>query len=410
MSLSDKQLEAISSFKSGENVVIFGSAGSGKSYVIKEIYKLAKDMKKNIVLTATTGIAAYSISGSTIHSFMGFGRGVGVIDKIIDKIKGNKDAKERIVSTDVLVIDEISMMSAKFLERLNIIFKTIRKSNKDFGGIQIILSGDLLQLSPIFEIGSDKRMINESSLFNKLKLIKLDKIYRQSDQTFIDLLARVRIGEHTESDIDILNSRLTETKIDDDIDIIHLVPTNKQMININSSKLDLLNTEECKFKASYLGDKELIKELKNQFDQRGLSELTLKVGAKVMLVKNLNVAEGLVNGSLGKIIEFRNRLPLVQFSNKNIKLINIEDFPLSLGKKCACAKQIPLVLAWSTTIHRCQSQTLDKAVMSLGNCFTEHQIYVALSRVRTLDGIFLNSFDSKKIYINKNVKKYLQNN
>lgn len=405
--LSDKQLDTLTHFKNGENIVVLGSAGCGKSEIVKQIYKLAKELKKNIVLTATTGIAAYNISGMTIHSFMGFGTGNGLIYKVIDKIKDNKDAKERILSLDILVVDEISMMSAKFFERLDIIFKSIRKNTKFFGGVQLILSGDLLQLTPVFDRDTkDKRMINDSPLFNKLKMIKLDKIFRQSDDSFIELLSRLRIGEQNESDIDILNSRLIENETD--IDSIHLVPTNKQMIDINVSQLNKLDSPEYKFRASFLGDKELVKELKNQLDQRGLTEVTLKIGAKVMLVKNLNVSECLVNGSLGKIIDFQNKIPLVQFTNNNTKLIQPEEFPLSLGKKCAFAKQIPLILAWSINIHKIQSQTLNKATMSLSNCFAEHQVYVALSRVRSLDGIFLNSFDSNKIYVNKNVKKYLE--
>ena len=406
---SDKQLECLKRFKNNENIVILGSAGTGKSKIIKDIYKLAKDNYKNIVLTATTGIAAYNISGMTIHSFMGFGTGSGLLENVINKIRKNKDALNRILALDILVIDEISMMSAKFFERLNTIFKTLKRNSKFFGGVQLILSGDLLQLTPVFDKNTkDIRMIHQSSIFKNLTIVHLDKIFRQSDQLFVDLLARLRIGEHTESDIDMISSRLVDCKLEDELNTIHLVPTNKQMQSINITQLEKLTSKKYHFTAHFFGDRELVSELQTQFNQRGLTELTLKVGAKVMLVKNLNVNEGLVNGSLGIITEFKNGIPLVQFTNKNIKLIEVCDFTLELGKKLAVAKQIPLVLAWSTTIHKSQSQTLESAILTLDNCFTEHQIYVALSRVRSLSNVYLKTFDSTKIYVNKNVKEFLK--
>jgi ATP-dependent DNA helicase PIF1 len=425
--LSESQKDAFELFKKRKNFMILGSGGCGKSYLIREMKNYIKNESGlNIEITATTGIASYNLNGITIYSFMGFGTGNGSIDVLLKKIKKNIYSYNRIKNIDILIIDEISMMSACIFEKMNIICQKIRRCNKFFGGIQIILSGDFLQLPPVFNQNKnkmndemdDERLLFESDLFlqtfNNIKknIIKLNTNFRQTDKKFSELLQRLRIGECSKDDISLLNTRkIKNKKIQSST--IFLVASNFTAQKINNDFLTNIKYESKIYNTRIIESdktdvcKNLTNELTFQFKQKGFLNLELKSGARVMLIKNIDVNNGLVNGICGTILNFINDFPLVLFDNGIKHLIQPIEFKLEYNENFSKAFQLPLILAWSITFHKCQSLTLDSAILDLENCFCDGQVYVALSRVRNLDGVLLHSFNSKKIRVNKKVIKYL---
>lgn len=432
--LSDSQKKALELFKQGNNLLILGCGGTGKSFLIKtmEEYIKTNHQNKKMYLSSTTGISAYNIGGMTIHSFMGIGTGDMPIDVLINRIKRKKMYRDRIINTDILVIDEVSMLSGELFEKLNLICQNIRKNNMFFGGIQVIFTGDFLQLLPVFNKNKDlyenidDRLIIESPLFNKIfkdeNIIILKENFRQkNDSVFINILLRIRDGTFTEDDVNLLRTR--QVLPENIQEHVHLVSSNKKAQIINDTQLSKLKTPKVKYASSYTSSgknkeiKELLtKELQFQFTQKGINELILKKGARVMLIKNLDVSLGLVNGAIGTIVDFipdpstDYDIPIVKFDNSNIKHpISVVSWELEIDDCKGMANQIPLMLAYSVTIHKSQSLTLDSGILDLGDCFCDHQIYVALSRLKSLNGLYLKSFNKEKISVNKKMRDFLTN-
>jgi ATP-dependent DNA helicase PIF1 len=422
--LSVTQKRAFDRFKLGDNLLILGSAGVGKSKLVKEFYKYTnRDDKKTMYLTSTTGISAYNLGGITINSFMGIGTGKESVDVLLKRLRYKMGIKNRIKMTDILVIDEISMMSADVFEKLNEICQVLRKSRKPFGGIQIILTGDFLQLETVFndivEVDTDNRLIIESELFKKMfkkNTINLKENFRQkNDNKYIDVLMRIRKGEQTEDDINILNGRLIKKLGEKGVNGVHLVSSNKKAQTINNQKLNEIDSMDYEYKTIYtkLGDKEtselLEKELRSQFIQKGIEVVKLRRGCRVLLIKNLDVSNGLVNGSIGTVEELLEDGVRVKFDNGITDMITRASWELELDNTKVICNQIPLMLAYSITVHKSQSLSLDSAILDLADCFCNHMVYVALSRIRTLDGVFLKSFNEKKITVNKMLLEYVNN-
>lgn len=427
--LSKEQQIALDMFKESKNLLIIGEAGCGKSKLISEMkYHTNKETSKKIVVTATTGIASYNINGITINAFLGIGTGEQDIDIIVRKIQRKPPIRDRIRNVDILVIDEVSMMSAELFEKINAVCQTIRRSSAPFGGIQVVLTGDFFQMTPVFNrnvqlLGDqDTRLMFESKVFTKYftkkNTVNLKKNFRQNDIAFLRILQKIRTGEYTEEDINVLKSRMvSKLKLSKDgselKDAVHLVATNRQAQEINRMNLGMNNESSVKYLATYTetGDpeitKELKKELQTQFLQKGINEIELKKNVRVMLLKNLSVEEGLVNGSIGTVTDFVSGFPVVKFDIGIERVITCVEWELDLSGSACKATQLPLMLCWAVTIHKIQGITLDKAVMDLGGCFCHHQVYTALSRVRTLDGLFLETFDPKKIIVNEKAKTYL---
>jgi ATP-dependent DNA helicase PIF1 len=422
LELSNTQKYAFEKFKRGESLLILGPAGTGKSQITKTFYKwITNTQQKTMYLTSTTGISAYNIGGITINSFMGIGTGESSVETIIRRLKYKTSIKNRIKMTDILVIDEISMMSASVFEKINHICQILKRSNKPFGGIQIILTGDLLQLETIFNTttplnnnSSDNRLIIESELFKKMftkSTVVLQENFRQkTDTKYIDILMRIRKGLQNEQDIKTLQTRLVDT---DKNSLIHLVSSNKKAQLINSKQLDKIKEEdylfECQF--SRYGNTEtcdlLEKELRSQFSQRGIDTLKLRKGCRVLLIKNLDVSLGLVNGSIGTVKDFINNKVVVEFDNGVTEHIGKIEWELEMDNSKIVATQIPFMLAYSITIHRCQGLSIDKAILDLADCFCNHMVYVALSRVRSLEGVYLHSFNPKKITVNEKLLGFI---
>lgn len=419
--LSIDQTDAYNKLKDGYNMCVIGPAGCGKSFLINK-FKDFECNDKIIYLTSTTGISAYNIGGMTINAFIGYGSGDASADVLLKKVRRNKDACTRISMVDTLVIDEASMMSADLFEKTEYILRTIRKSMVPFGGIQIILSMDPYQLCPVFTGGNsqDTRLLVESTLFinffikSKMFCI-LDKNFRQlTDNTnFVDTLLRIRTGNHTDSDIDFISKRIIKSP--EGVTPVRVVVSNKKAEQINHTELAKLTSVKYTYKSHYGGHTELKNELEHQFKSRQQDTVTLTIGARVMLTKNLNVEGGLVNGAIGVITQFkydtmtREHYPVVKFDNGTTSLITRKEFELVTPTQRANAKQLPLILAWAFTVHKLQSCTVDYLEADLEDVFCDGQVYVALSRVKNYKNLYLKSFNKNKIFVNKSVKNFFEN-
>jgi ATP-dependent DNA helicase PIF1 len=430
--LSILQKKALCFILKKQNVLITGSAGTGKSLLINVIKKIInkKYPDINLYITASTGVAAINIKGCTLHSFAGIGLGKSSKEELLKKIKYRKQICDRWKDVDILIIDEISMISCDIFEKIEYIARQIRNSILPFGGIQLILVGDFFQLTPIIDIKREDNKVFcfESEIWDKcnLNIINLKKIYRQDDLNFQLLLNRLRIGTYTNNDILEIKNRIKKPPLNNSY--IHLYPTNKQVKNENMKMLNKINNYNMIYEPNYIGDDELKKELKLQFKQINMDKIYLKIGARIMLVTNLDTTIGLCNGTLGTIKDFNDDgLPIVLFDNNiqmtinrhtwelekkiRIKSLNCKNNNISginnFKKIKASAIQIPLILAWSISIHRSQGLTFENAIISLDKCFAEHHIYVALSRVKSLNGIYIEGdIIENKIKINNKVKKF----
>jgi ATP-dependent DNA helicase PIF1 len=421
LELSDTQKDAFEKFRSGESVLILGNAGTGKSRLVKEFEKYIKknDQTKTMYITSTTGISAYNIGGITINSFMGIGTAESPIEVLLKRLRYKIAIKDRIRRTDILVIDEISMMSAAVFEKIHIIFQTLRKSRRPFGGVQLVLTGDFLQLETVFtNPKADNRLIIESELFktmfSKSTVILKENFRQRSDNTYMDILMRIRRAQQTKNDILELNKRLLKQG-ENHPEMVHLVSSNWKAQQINTTQLSSIKQPDFYYETLYVknGEQEtcetLQKELQSQFVQRGIETVVLKKGCRVLLIKNLDVTNGLVNGSVGTVEELFTEAVRVKFDNGVTQIINRVEWELELDNARVICQQIPLMLAYSITIHKSQSLSLDSAVLDLSDCFCNHMVYVALSRVRTLSGLHLKSLNPKKITVNQQLLEFVDN-
>ena len=438
MELSKEQQLAFDKYVQGHNIFITGPGGSGKSALIKLINKHAYNQFKNIHITALTGCAAILLNcqAKTVHSWSGIGIGDGTIDQLITRIKKNSYAKSIWKTTDILVIDEVSMLSLKLFNALNAIGKTIRNNLSPFGGIQLIFSGDFYQLPPVGNIDEvdTLRFCFESddwnTVFNINCQIQLVKIFRQTDEIYSQILNQIRVGKIKHKASDILLQYVGRSL---DINLISeptkLYPTRKKVENINNIRMNLLEGTEKEFKLKYLTNLELSKTDKikrNTFSDKEIQieldfmannlicekNIKLKNGAQVMCVINISTDKGIevCNGSQGIITHFteNTNYPYIKFNN-GIEMIMSPHIWTSNNIPGIGVSQIPLILAWALTIHKSQGATLDAAEIDAGSGIFEcGQTYVALSRVKSLNGLYLTSFDVKKIRINEKVQKYYE--
>lgn len=413
-SLSDEQLDVIKSFESGKNIFVTGGAGSGKSYLLSYLKRNYAGL--GLEVTASTGIAAVNIGGVTIHSWSGIGLGNLPLEKIVENLNSAKFSRVRkkIRRARALAIDEISMISADLFELLNKVFQAIRENQKPMGGIQILLFGDFLQLPPVNRGSDSFTFCFDSNAWRELDLqcFELKGSFRQKDRTFIDILNNLRFGNLSRNDRDILQSRVGM------IDNGTIKPT---ILTTHNLKVDQINLTELKkiphleqaFSADYFGDLNKIELLKKNCLASQI--LSLKVGAQVMMIKNTYQKEGIINGSLGIIRDFspRKNYPVVEFANGKVLTIAPEEWLIERfdeDKKIvvvdAGVSQVPLILSWAITIHKSQGLTLDKISCDLSDAFSPGQVYVALSRARSLEGVFIKSINFDKIFADSNAVKF----
>jgi len=429
MELSQTQQEIFESFKEGENIFMTGPGGSGKTFIIKEMYKWCIENNKKIQVCALTGCACVllQVKAKTIHSWAGIGLANGEIINIIKRVIKNIYKKKNWLEVDILIIDEVSMMSYKLLSILDGISKMIRKNNKPFGGIQIIFSGDFYQLPPVGNINDieSTKFCFENPLWEDIfdKEFYLDKIFRQTDDMYINILNEIREGRLTKLGFTKLQERLIKTKEYNEIKPTKLLPRRFDVNLINNNEMKNLSNDENIFiltsfnniekkKKNTISDSQINLELDILKKSIMVDEkLILKKGAQVMCIINIDTQSNypIINGSCGIIVDFdRDNLPIVQFKNGCIRTIGYHIWE-SEEIEGIGIKQIPLIPAWAISIHRAQGSTLDNAEINIGSGIFEcGQTYVALSRVKDIEGLYLTSFDPKKIKINKKVKLYYE--
>lgn len=418
-----KQSTALDILKTGHNVFLTGSAGSGKTYTLNQYIHYLRARRVSVAVTASTGIAATHMSGTTIHSWAGIGIKSEMTEKDLKKLMGKRLLRERIKKTAVLVIDEISMLHAKQLNLVDLVLKTIRNSTEPFGGIQVILAGDFFQLPPVGEKEESNRdkfaFMSQAWLEADFHVCYLTEQYRQKKEshhldgasngstvahninplTLNDILNQIRRSQVTHQAVQTL-----ENTIDNEVNInrTRLYTHNFSVDKINLNELAKIDNTVLTYQGFGSGDEKLVEMLKKTV--RTSDELNLKVGCKVMFVKNIADLD-VFNGTMGEIVGFHN----VRFENSDDKVDKDSKYPvvkLNTGREViampeewmvedehgtvlASYTQVPLSLAWAITVHKSQGMTLDAAEIDLSRTFEMGQGYVALSRLKSLSGLKL---------------------
>ena len=417
--LSTEQQAVIKSLEDGKNILVTGGAGTGKSFILNFIKKKYSGI--GLEVTASTGIASVNIGGSTIYSWAGIGLGNLPAQQIIENLFSARSSKARyrIKKTKILAIDEISMISANLLELLDIVFKTVRNSSLPMGGMQILFFGDFLQLPPVNKGGEEVSFCFSSSVWKELNLsnIILKQIFRQQDMKFIKILNNLRVGKIDDEDKEVLKSRIKgDEKNNDAIKPTILTTHNHKAESINNEEMSKIKLPKQLYQAIYEGVVDKIEHLKKNCLAQ--DNLLLKINAQVMMIKNTYQKDGIINGSLGVVRDFsvKKNYPIVEFINGNLLTISPEEWLIERFDELkqemiieAKMLQIPLVPSWAITIHKSQGLTLDKIYCDLSDIFTAGQAYVALSRARNIENVFIKGINFNKIYANKNVIDFYRN-
>ncbi|GAA5556412.1 ATP-dependent RecD-like DNA helicase [Acinetobacter schindleri] len=397
-----KQETALKLLKAGENVFLTGSAGAGKTYTLNQYINYLKARKVSVAITASTGIAATHMNGMTIHTWAGIGIKDFLSEEDLKRMKERKYLKEHLENAQVLIIDEISMLHAKQLNLVNQVLKYFKESDEAFGGIQVIVAGDFFQLPPVGKNDERNRdkfcFMSDAWVEAKFRVCYLTEQHRQGNDYLNDILNAIRaqaIGtEHRNALQGTRHQEIGET-------YTRLYTHNMDVDSINFRHLNEIDNEPRQFDAQCDGNDKLIETLKSSV--RAPETLTLKKHAKVMFVKN-NFDLGYINGSLGEVIGFEEDdefgvLPKVKLTDGTTLLVEPETWSVDneAGKTIASFQQIPLRLAWAITIHKSQGMTLEAAEIDLSHTFEKGQGYVALSRLKTLDGLRLKGFNEQAL-------------
>jgi ATP-dependent DNA helicase PIF1 len=432
--LALEQEKCLDLFMKGENIFLTGPGGSGKSFMIKKIIELSKEQRKNLQVCALTGCAALLLecNATTIHSWSGINyvSPLQTDETIIRRVASKKYIKKGWKEVDVLIVDEISMLSGRLFCLLNSIGKLIRKNSRPFGGIQVIFLGDFFQLPPIGD-AEDGQFCFESEewleVFPLQNHIVLKTIFRQNDSQYVDILQEARYGKLSKKSIDILNEYVGRDK-DMTTVITKIFPIRKRVAYINKEMFEKLKTPivQCELsihtdmkthndilipdsvleKCAMLTKLETEHEIENIIKLHSLEPMELKVGAFVMCTKNMTMERRICNGSQGIITNFIDGRPQVKFSN-GVTMLMKEELYQSETYPTIAIGQFSLCLAWAITIHKIQGTTLERAQIDVGeNIFEYGQTYVALSRVKSLDGLYLLNFNPSKIKANPKVVSF----
>lgn len=388
-----KQAEALALLDSGHSMLLTGAAGTGKTYVLSEFIRRSRRRGKNVAITATTGLAATHLNGTTIHAWSG----IGVHDSL-DKHHAKNLSKQRqdlILKADILVIDEISMLHDFRLDMVDHITRTVREVDEPFGGLQVVMSGDFFQLPPVNRGGPSGGFVVDSAVWQDdfFTVAYLEQQYRQAeDQEYTDILNGIRQGVLMRNQLNALQAR--QGAISDPWAAqTRLLTTNSDVDGINAEHLTKLTGDTHSFEMNTTGSSQYVEQLLRAC--LALPLLQLKVGASVMCVKN-SADRRYVNGSLGIVREFDRDTgyPVVELATGRTITIGPETWELMDGdRKRASATQIPLRLAWAITVHKSQGMTLDAARIDLSRAFVEGMGYVALSRVRGLKHLVLDGMN-----------------
>ena len=381
----------------GHSVFLTGPPGAGKTFILNEFIRRAKNRGKTVAVTASTGIAATHIGGVTIHSWSGLGVKEFIDARTRHQLAGNTKLAKRYNSTDILVIDEVSMLHGHRLDMVNEVCKLLRKSERPFGGLQVILVGDLFQLPPVDRNNGSPDFVHLSIAWQELtpKICYLNEQHRQQHDGLLDLLEAMRRGELEEWHDELLKSRIGMKPVEGEV-VTRLYAHNVDIDTVNQRHLLAIKDDVYTYEMETKGGAVKVEQLKRSVLAPELLEL--KVGAEVMFVAN-NPNSGFVNGTRGRIIDFDDNEPVVKVHGQARK-IKVEPHNWKLeedGKVRAEVMQLPLRLAWAITIHKSQGMSLDAAEIDLSKTFTPGMGYVALSRVRSIDGLYLHGINAMAV-------------
>ena len=390
------QEKALAFLKSGRNIFLTGSAGTGKTYVINQFVKHLRDAKIEVAITASTGIAATHIQGVTIHSWVGLGIKQKITEKDLTYLKKQKSIRDKFNKTKVLIIDEISMLHLDQLNSIHHILSYCRDNNAAFGGIQVVLSGDFFQLPPIGDYTEKSRdkfaFMSDAWQFGDLIICYLTKQYRQTNNLLNNILEEIRSGSVSELSKKALD-KAEQTVFESGIEPTKLYTHNKDVDFINNEHLADLPGKSRFFKARTKGEKALVDILKRSVLTQ--DDMALRIGAKVMFVKN-NPDKDYINGTLGEVIAYSDLgFPVVKTLDGNEIIASSEEWTITNdnGHPVASYQQVPLRLAWAITVHKSQGMTLDAAELDLSKTFERGQGYVALSRLRNIERLRLLGYN-----------------
>jgi ATP-dependent DNA helicase PIF1 len=440
--LSLEQKYAFAKFKEGENLFITGPGGTGKTRLIQYLVHHMKQTGVSYQVCALTGCAAVLLNcgAKTIHSWSGIKMGKGTVDQIISRITRNRTVVKAWRQVEVLIVDEISMLSWKMFDLLDEIGRTLRRNTRPFGGIQLIVTGDFLQLPPVpdpYDPYSSAFCFESPKwpkAFPQSNCIELTTYFRQRDPVYIRILQEIRKGYIEPENVDILQKYVKRTHKPEETGgciPTKLFPIRNKVDAVNRAMFSQLEGQEyvydhvCRTNNLTYHDSGEIISAENIAKSRMLSPkdieievdlllstiqtnktLSLKKGAIVMCTTNIDVEEGICNGSQGIILDFVECpgkdhagmvCPVVRFANGKIRTITpftrqSDDYPT------ISVSQVPLCLAWALTIHKIQGSTLEMAEMDIGKSIFEcGQTYVALSRIQSLNGLYLSEFQPHKI-------------
>ncbi|MCE9628627.1 MAG: AAA family ATPase [Candidatus Vogelbacteria bacterium] len=398
------QTDALNILKTGASIFLTGNAGSGKTYLLNRYIEWLSDCGIGFAVTASTGIAATHLGGQTIHSFTGIGIRQELSPYDLDELGSRKYLHDRFSKVKVLIIDEVSMLHASTLDLVDEVCRLFKDGDKPFGGLQIIMSGDFFQLPPI----DRNRESDDVTAFayNARAWRALDPVicylteqHRQHDDNFSNILNAIRNGSVDQDVVDQLSSRVGLDEAE--MTVTRLYAHNHDIDRVNLAELATLEEDVHYYDMVTKGKSNLVETLKKSV--LAPEHLALKPGALVMCVKN-NYERGYVNGTLGTVVSCEADAPVIK--TKQGKIIKV--FPESWaieedGKIKAEVAQVPLRLAWAITIHKSQGMSLDSAVIDLSRSFTHGMGYVALSRLRTLDGLYLQGFNNMALSVHPGV-------
>ena len=424
--MDEDQQRAVDLAKSGKSFFLTGAGGTGKSYVIQNIVKALNSDGRDVALTAMTGCAALLLGkgAKTLHSWAGIGLGKESAEVILMKLKKAFKAKKNWLAADALIIDEVSMMMPELLDKLDTIGKGMRRSPLPFGGLQLILVGDMFQLPPVNKDSRDCFFVFESKAWKAHihDSVVLRTVHRQTDPVFLKILDEARSGILTKESLEILDSRRTKEWKKLEIKPTLLFTKRADVEQINLTQLNKCEGEDKLFVAktmktqAYLTShtvQQVTDYAIEKMDKNGayVPELALRKGAQVMLLTNKYMDFGLVNGSRGIVEKFcdgPSGYPMVKFRNGEVLIIEPHIWE-SEDVEGLQRQQIPLRLAYAITIHKAQGATLDCALVDIGdNTFEYGQAYVALSRVRSLDCLYIWDLTARAFMVHPKVKVFLE--